>query len=176
MMPVPLMTGWMRARRRSPSAERTPARTLLKSGTSFAVRSAVSSRRTRAVTTDRGAPVSPSDCRTFSTAGMFRSDFAVLAGFRFGIERCSITRFRQGMQCATISLDYCGSDGDDSMDRFVGREHLQDFDVSWGYEPPGSVLDCGGKRSATPLLDARHADGFQSGVAAALCHRSPHLP
>ena len=41
------------------------------------------------------------------------------------------------------------------------------------------VLDCGGKRSATPLLaayDARsigHGSQCQSGVAAALCHRNP---
>ena len=44
------------------------------------------------------------------------------------------------------------------------------------------VLDCGGKRSATPLSQVRQslregdslrATILQSGVAAALCHRSP---
>jgi hypothetical protein len=32
-------------------------------------------------------------------------------------------------------------------------------------------LDCGGKRSATPLW--KTTDHAESGVAAALCHRSP---
>ncbi|NOS71335.1 MAG: hypothetical protein HOP33_15550 [Verrucomicrobia bacterium] len=36
------------------------------------------------------------------------------------------------------------------------------------------VLDCGGKRSTTPLSGA--AGDFQSGVAAAFCHRSPNKP
>jgi hypothetical protein len=34
-----------------------------------------------------------------------------------------------------------------------------------------TILDCGGKRSATPLL--RRLAASQSGVAAALCHRTP---
>jgi len=34
-----------------------------------------------------------------------------------------------------------------------------------------NLMDCGGKRSATPLSESVTA--FQSGVAAALCHRSP---
>src|ERR1017187_3813738 len=36
-----------------------------------------------------------------------------------------------------------------------------------------NFLDCGGKRSATPLLEA--TGSAESGVAAALCHRSPNL-
>jgi hypothetical protein len=36
-----------------------------------------------------------------------------------------------------------------------------------------NFLDCGGKRSATPLLEANGST--ESGVAAALCHRSPNL-
>jgi hypothetical protein len=48
-------------------------------------------------------------------------------------------------------------------------------------EKPVDNMDCGGKRSATPLW---HGDGHpvfvhqttsESGVAAALCHRSPKL-
>jgi hypothetical protein len=39
--------------------------------------------------------------------------------------------------------------------------------------PQPRILDCGGKRSATPLLDA--TGRTESGVAAALCHRSPNL-
>jgi len=34
-----------------------------------------------------------------------------------------------------------------------------------------TFVDCGGKRSATPLLEVARA--FKSGAAAALCHRSP---
>jgi hypothetical protein len=37
--------------------------------------------------------------------------------------------------------------------------------------PPPNYLDCGGKQSATPLLQRGSAS--QSGVAAALCHRTP---
>ena len=43
------------------------------------------------------------------------------------------------------------------------------------------VMDCGGKRSATPLSHERMLRlqfGFgapESGVAAALCHRSPRM-
>ena len=43
-----------------------------------------------------------------------------------------------------------------------------------------AVLDCGGKRSATPLSDVLMAPkdpafrASQSGVAATLCHRSPN--
>ncbi len=36
-----------------------------------------------------------------------------------------------------------------------------------------TILDCGGKRSATPLLET--TGSTESGVAAALCHRSPNL-
>jgi hypothetical protein len=36
-----------------------------------------------------------------------------------------------------------------------------------------NFLDCGGKRSATPLLEA--TGSAESGVAAALCHRSSNL-
>src|ERR1035437_10220370 len=39
--------------------------------------------------------------------------------------------------------------------------------------PQPRILDCGGKRSATPLLDA--TGRTESGVAATLCHRSPNL-
>jgi hypothetical protein len=39
--------------------------------------------------------------------------------------------------------------------------------------PQPQILDCGGKRSATPLLEA--TGSTESGVAAALCHRSPNL-
>jgi hypothetical protein len=39
--------------------------------------------------------------------------------------------------------------------------------------PQPQILDCGGKRSATPLWDA--TGRTESGVAAALCHRSPNL-
>jgi len=38
------------------------------------------------------------------------------------------------------------------------------------------ILDCGGKQSATPLLDVASQmkrASFQSGVAATLCHRNP---
>gem|GEM_PF-3198761 len=42
----------------------------------------------------------------------------------------------------------------------------------WARSDGISVLDCGGKRSATPLCgEGPHAE---SGVAAALCHRSPN--
>jgi hypothetical protein len=40
-------------------------------------------------------------------------------------------------------------------------------------EPQPNFLECGGKRSATPLLF--RGPVFQSGVAAALCHRSPKI-
>jgi hypothetical protein len=37
------------------------------------------------------------------------------------------------------------------------------------------IMDCGGKRSATPLLNRRQGLHLsKSGVAAALCHRSPN--
>jgi len=39
--------------------------------------------------------------------------------------------------------------------------------------PQPQILDCGGKQSATPLLDA--TGRTESGVAAAFCHRSPNL-
>ena len=39
--------------------------------------------------------------------------------------------------------------------------------------PQPQFLDCGGKRSATPLLEA--TGSMESCVAAALCHRSPNL-
>jgi hypothetical protein len=39
------------------------------------------------------------------------------------------------------------------------------------YSRNQTILDCGGKRSATPLLQRLAAP--QSGVAAALCHRTP---
>jgi hypothetical protein len=39
------------------------------------------------------------------------------------------------------------------------------------YSRNQTFLDCGGKRSATPLLQRLAAP--QSGVAAALCHRTP---
>ena len=39
--------------------------------------------------------------------------------------------------------------------------------------PQPQILDCGGKRSATPLLET--TGSTESGVAAALCHRSPNL-
>jgi hypothetical protein len=39
--------------------------------------------------------------------------------------------------------------------------------------PQPQILDCGGKRSATPLWEA--TGRAESGVAAALCHRSPNL-
>ena len=39
------------------------------------------------------------------------------------------------------------------------------------YNRNQTVLDCGGKRSATPLL--QHLAAPKSGVAAALCHRTP---
>jgi hypothetical protein len=39
--------------------------------------------------------------------------------------------------------------------------------------PQAHILDCGGKRSATPLLVA--ASRTESGVAATLCHRSSNL-
>ncbi len=38
-------------------------------------------------------------------------------------------------------------------------------------KPQPNLLDCGGKRSATPLWD--YGLAFESGVAASLCHRSP---
>ena len=44
--------------------------------------------------------------------------------------------------------------------------------ISAGAPQPGA-LDCGGKRSATPLFN--HGLEEESGVAAALCHRSPNL-
>jgi len=42
---------------------------------------------------------------------------------------------------------------------------------SWRLSMNRTLVDCGGKRSATPLLEM--ATAFQSGVAAGLCHRSP---
>jgi len=35
------------------------------------------------------------------------------------------------------------------------------------------ILDCGGKRSATPLLTIERATPCESAVAAALCRRTP---
>jgi len=46
------------------------------------------------------------------------------------------------------------------------------MDTAWHSHRPG-LMDCGGKRSATPLSGVT---GFtsESGVASALCHRSPN--
>jgi hypothetical protein len=63
------------------------------------------------------------------------------------------------------------------MDLFANTTIIAHIKLS-SIECRRSVLDCGGKRSATPLSHARGAYKFfsppssDSGVAAALCHRT----
>src|SRR6266540_5953027 len=74
MMPVPLMTVWMRAERNACTAARTRASTPSKSGIFFPDRSAASSRRTTATTAGRGRSIPSSAWSTFSTAGIARRE------------------------------------------------------------------------------------------------------
>jgi hypothetical protein len=80
-------------------------------------------------------------------------------------------------------LSFCSA----VYDRRTGRvlEMLQSVDSRIRPSPDvGGVLECGGKRSATPLCLHReslgvlcalevHSDGGKSAVAASLCRRSP---
>jgi uncharacterized membrane protein YfbV (UPF0208 family) len=60
----------------------------------------------------------------------------------------------------------------------MNTEEHENFSIR--YRTSKAILDCGGKRSATPLFE-RTKEFFrslvsrvsESGVAAALCHRSP---